>query len=199
MSDSDYPQDLTGHFLISETELRDPNFFQTVVLIVTHNEDGAFGLVVNRPSEANLGDLLDEFEEAPGAEIPVYVGGPVQQEYLFVLHSGLPDDEASEVASTPVPGVIFEPSFDIVGAYLQAKWEKVPADDRPKIHLFAGYAGWGPGQLEEELALGSWVTHPASADIVFTANPEKGWRQALREKGSIYWVVAETGYKPSMN
>ncbi len=193
------PDSLEGHFLISETDLMDPNFFRTVVLITDHNENGAFGLVVNRKSTANLYDVLPGFTEDDAGAIPVYVGGPVQQEYLFVLHSGLPAGTQNEQAEHPAPGVVFEPATEPLVTYLQSEWPALPADDRPKLHLYAGYSGWGPGQLEEELRHGAWYVHKATADIVFHPDPEQGWRDALSRKGAIYRIIAETGYRPSIN
>ena len=92
----DLPKDLTGQFLIAETELQDPNFFRTVVLIVHHNEEGAFGLVVNRQSDVTAGEVIDEVEGSALEDAPVFVGGPVQQNYVFALHSGIPARYRSE-------------------------------------------------------------------------------------------------------
>jgi len=194
------PKSLKGQFLISEANMSDPNFFQTVVLMVEHNDEGAFGIVVNRRSKLTLADILPGFANTRGQGSPIYVGGPVQQEYLFVLHSDLPEMQASEHRSSPVPGVYFEPAFRKLEEYFQDdSWEKIPADDRPRIHLFLGYSGWAPGQLEREMDRGSWITHPASAKIVFHENPEEGWKNALREKGGIYRVFADTNPDPGLN
>ena len=193
------PESLEGYFLISETDLMDPNFFRTVVLITDHNDKGAFGLVVNRRSTAQLYEVLPGFSENDAGAIPVYVGGPVQQEYLFVLHSGLPENTQSQHAETPAPGVVFEPATEPLVTWLQNDWTSIPPDDRPRLHLFAGYSGWGPGQLEDEIRHGAWYVHKATADIVFHAEPEQGWKEALSRKGEIYRIIAETGYRPSIN
>ena len=193
-------ESLKGFFLISETNMTDPNFFQTVVLIIEHNHEGAFGLVVNRRSHLTLGDILPKFATPRGHSTPVYVGGPVQQEYLFVIHSELPDTEKSPTALEPVSGVIFEPSFRNLEKYFEdAFWEEIPRDDRPYIHLFLGYSGWAPGQLEKEMEAGSWITHRAAPRIVFHPDSDMGWKDALREKGGIYRVFADTNQNPSMN
>lgn len=194
------PADLSGYFLIAETELQDPNFFRTVVLIISHNEEGAFGLVLNRRSEVVLGEIVESFEESAIHDLPVFVGGPVQQNYLFVVHSGIPDQYTSEHAEFPAEGVVFEPSFQHVADFLESSaYAEIPESDQPVIRLYAGYSGWGPGQLEEELEEGAWLIHPADAEIVFHENPEEGWRDALSSKGSFYRIVAQTGFKPSMN
>jgi putative transcriptional regulator len=198
-SSADGPRFLTGYFLISEVELMDPNFYRSVVLLVKHDDEGAFGLVVNRRSNVTLGELVDGFDESEAKTIPIHVGGPVQQEFLFALHDGLPDQLTSDHASTPADGVVFEPVTESVIDYLREEWALLPPEARPKIHLFAGYSGWGAGQLEGELKASAWVLLQASSDIVFYPNPAEGWRQALSRKGPFYKIVAETGFKPSMN
>lgn len=179
----------------------DPNFFQTVVLMLEHNKEGAFGLVVNRRSKLTLGDIMPKYNTPRGQSTPIYVGGPVQQEYLFVLHSEMPDShESSESIMRPVKGVVFEPSFQNVEHFFDAEqWDAIPADDQPSIHLFLGYSGWAPGQLEKEMQMGSWVVHPAAPKIVFHPDPEQGWKAALKEKGGIYRVFAETDQNPTLN
>lgn len=196
-----FPDSLKGYFLISESNMPDPNFFQTVVLILEHNKEGAFGLVVNRRSRLLLADIMPQFEQERGATTPIYVGGPVQQEYLFVLHSEMPATHSpGDNTMQPVPGVIFEPAFSHVESLFETEtWEKIPADDRPSIHLFLGYSGWAPGQLEKEMHMGSWMIHPATPKIVFHEDPEQGWKNALREKGGIYRVFAETDQNPTLN
>lgn len=194
------PESLKGKFLISEANMQDPNFRQSVVLMVEHNDEGAFGLVVNRQSSLCLGDILPDFQGEVGATTVVYVGGPVQQEFLFAVHSRLVDAVPSPTAIPVVDGVWFEPGFRNIDRYFRtATTEALPPDDLPKIHLFLGYSGWGPGQLEREMREGSWILHPASEKIVFHANPQEGWRDALREKGGIYRVFANTNPDPSLN
>ena len=195
------PSSLKGHFIISESNMSDPNFHQTVVLMLEHNSQGAFGLVVNRKSRVTLADILPDLENELTRNTGIYVGGPVEQQYLFVLHSDLPNQEKpSEAAMRPVPGVIFEPFFQKIEKYFQPeRWENIPGDDRPSIHLFLGYSGWAPGQLEREMSLGSWIVHPASRRIVFHPQPEQGWKDALRAKGGIYKVFADSDQDPSLN
>ena len=193
------PRFLGGYFLISEVELVDPNFFRTVVLLVSHDDDGAFGLVVNRKSDVTLKDLIDGMDDSAAGELPIYIGGPVQQEYLFVVHSGLPEAAGSGHESEAAEGVIFEPATESLMNYLTTEWTDTPEPERPRLHLYAGYSGWGSGQLERELREQAWVVLQASGDIVFHDNPEEGWKDALSRKGPFYRIVAETGFKPSMN
>ena len=186
---------LEGKFLIAEYELGDPNFVETVVLIISHDENGAFGLVVNRKSQLGLGAASPAYRDSPFAGIPLYLGGPVEQEYLFTLHSGLPPGYGSPHARSVVPGVIFEPDFSQVERFILNQPQTLP----PTIRLFAGYSGWAPGQLERELTEKTWVVLPAVPELVFSDNPDTGWREALHRKGGIYHVVAVTGSKPSLN
>jgi putative transcriptional regulator len=190
---------LEGYFLISETELMDPNFIRTVVLMIQHDDGGAFGLIVNRQTDLTLGGIIDVYEGTSAGDLPVFIGGPVEQQFLFVLHSGFPKAYTGDHTHEIVPGVFFEPNFQLIQEFLNDRWDALPPEDRPRIHLFGGYSGWGPGQLENELRLRSWVLLEANKGIVFHPDPAEGWNEALRKKGGIYWVVAETGTKPSMN
>ncbi len=195
----EYPSSLKGYFIISETNMPDPNFFQTVVLIMEHNEEGAFGLVVNRLSSLKLSDIMPRFTSSKARSTPIFVGGPVQQEYLFTLHSRLPG-ELTVSSIEPVPGVVFEPAFGNLEHFFQDEnWEALPTDLKPNIHLFLGYSGWAPGQLEQEMEQGSWMILPANSKIVFLSDPQMGWKEALREKGGIYRVFADSNQTPNMN
>lgn len=111
------PDCLRGYFLISESNMPDPNFHNTVVLLIEHNEEGAFGLVVNRRSHLTLADVMHRYQTKRGASVPIYVGGPVQQEYVFLLHSERPENKLSSTSLNPVPGVYFEPNFREVEDY----------------------------------------------------------------------------------
>lgn len=193
------PASLAGYFLISETELMDPNFHRTVVLIVDHGEEGAFGLVLNRPADAALGDVVEELADTDPGGAPLFFGGPVEQHYLFSLHSGLPDHATSPYASHPVDGVVFEPVFQSVQEYLAIEWPRLPRDSRPTFNFYLGYAGWGPGQLERELDEKAWVVIPADASLVFHEDPSDSWNVALTKKGGLYRIIAQTGFKPSLN
>ena len=198
-SGSPIPASLEGYCLISETELVDPNFHRTVVLLVNHNEEGAFGLVVNRPAEISLGDIVTEFEDEPLGRLEAYVGGPVEQHYLFTLHTGLPESAQSQYALHPAEGIVFEPVFHAMEGYLRNEWNTLDPQQQPRINFYLGYAGWGPGQLEAEIAQKAWLVIPATQEIVFHPDPSEGWNAALSRKGGIYHIIAQTGFKPSMN
>ncbi len=195
LSPEDLPKFLPGYLLISETELSDPNFFHTVVYMLTHDQNGAMGLVINRPSEASLDDLTEDLEETPFSNHSVFIGGPVDQNYLFALHSGFSNNIKSDAAIEASPHIVFEPDFNV----LHTNYTAMDPPAGYKLRFFAGYAGWAGGQLENELERGDWIVIPASPELVFHDDPGQAWKQALYRKGGLYWLAAETGYKPSIN
>jgi putative transcriptional regulator len=199
MDDEGGPRYLGGYFLISDIDLMDPNFYRSVVLMIEHNDEGAFGLVVNRPSKYSLGEVIDGVEDTPAASIPVYVGGPVQQNALFVLHEGFGSSASETEPDEPVEGVAFEPATPPLIDYLKGEWGELPAEDRPSVRIYAGYSGWGSGQLEGELKVDSWVVLKASKPVVFHPEPESAWAEALARKGPLYQIILQTGFKPSRN
>lgn len=163
---------LTNHFLIAMPQLADPNFFHTVTYICEHNEDGALGIVINRPLELTLGEVLEHMDLAADdndatAQV-VYQGGPVQQERGFVLHEPVTQWDAT-LPITEHIGVTT--SRDIL--------EAIAKGDGPQHSLIAlGYAGWGAGQLEQELAQNAWLSGPADKGILFETPHEKRWEAA---------------------
>ena len=195
MDDNRIPKDLAGHFLISETDLLDPNFFRSVVLITDHGQEGAFGLIVNRAAHVCMQDILPEFTDCAAGQIPVFIGGPVEQQYLFLLHDGLGGISLPGPSTMPVDGVFFQPLTENIAKVLRETYVR----GSHKIHIFAGYSGWENGQLEMELDQGAWLVHPASSGIVFHPDPEKGWKDAMSSKGDLYRIIAQTGFKPSIN
>jgi len=190
---------LGGNFLVSEIALMDPNFRQTVVLMVSHDDNGAFGLVVNRPSPFTLGDVIDGMEDCPARSIPVFIGGPVQQEILFLLHAPFPGHPVDEDAARPAEGVISEPATLALIDYLKNDWSGIPPEDRPAVRVYAGYSGWGPGQLEGELKSEAWVVIKATRELVFRPDAAGAWEEAFARKGPLYQIILQTGFKPSMN
>jgi len=190
---------LGGSFLVSEIALMDPNFRQTVVLMISHDDNGAFGLVVNRPSPFTLGEVVEGLDDTPAASIPVFIGGPVQQEILFLLHSDFPGHAGDEGAAVPVEGVISEPASMSLIEYLKSQWGSLPMEDRPAVRVYAGYSGWGPGQLEGELKAEAWVVLKATQELIFRADAAGAWEDAFARKGPLYQIILQTGFKPSMN
>jgi putative transcriptional regulator len=199
MQDCDAPRFLAGHFLISEIDLKDPNFRRTVVLMITHDEQGAFGLVVNRPSRFTLGDLVEGMAGSPAAAIPVFIGGPVQQEVLFLLHEEFPGHPIDAALGQPIEGVMSEPATLSLIEFLKTEWSELPEAGRPAVRLYAGYSGWGSGQLENELRLESWLVMKATREIIFRPDAGGAWEDAFARKGPLHRIILETGFKPSMN
>ena len=177
---------LQGQLLVASPGLLDPNFKRTVVLITEHNEDGAAGLVLNRPSDAVVSELVPQLEPLVDDGEHVWVGGPVQPNGVLVLGEFL--DPAD--AAVPLFGSLGFPS-------LEEPAEVVPLTTRRRI--FAGYAGWGAGQLEDELAREDWILEEAQPDDAFTDAPEELWADVLRRKGGIYELVARMPDDPSVN
>jgi len=175
--DMDSPQYLTNHFLIAMPGLADPNFYHTVTYICEHNSDGALGIVINRPLGTRLGDVLEQLEIKPAspqiAEQPVYLGGPVQPERGFVVHRPVGDWDAT-LKITENIGV--SSSRDLLGAIAQGA-----GPERTLIAL--GYAGWGAGQLEQELAENAWLSGPADERILFDLPVSQRWAAAAQLLG----------------
>ena len=163
---------LSNHFLIAMPTLDDPNFHHTTTYICEHNEDGALGVVINRPLEMQLGDILSYMDIHPASDgiaaQKVYMGGPVQSDRGFVLHEPSGDWEAT-LQVTETIGITS--SRDILAAIAEGK-----GPDHAIVTL--GYAGWGAGQLEEELAANTWLSGPASSTIVFETPSEERWMAA---------------------
>jgi len=165
-------ESLSNHFLIAMPTLADPNFHHTATYICEHDEDGALGIVINRPLNMRLGDILRHMDIKASSEAiasqPVYMGGPVQSDRGFVLHEPSGNWEAT-LRVTENIGVTS--SSDILAAIAAGKGPR-----RALITL--GYAGWGAGQLEEEIAANAWLSGPASPEIVFETPCEKRWLAA---------------------
>ncbi len=163
---------LTNHFLIAMPNLGDPNFFRTVTLICEHNSEGAMGIVINRPIDLSLRDILKQMEipttGAKNLDMPVYLGGPVQSNRGFVLHEPIGRWD-STLKITQSLGV--STSRDILVAIAENKG--------PRDYLIAlGYAGWGAGQLEQEIAQNAWLSGPATREILFETPLEARWSAA---------------------
>jgi putative transcriptional regulator len=176
---------LVGRLLISSPSLVDPNFRRTVVLMTHHDDEGAVGLVLSRPSELRVADAVPDLGELPGDDGLVFIGGPVQPEAVVVLiELEHPDD-----AVTPVLGSI---------AYMPPGF---PVDDTGvlRARVFAGYSGWGPGQLEAELAESAWIVAPALPDDVFATDPDELWRDVLARKGGRFKLLASMPFDPQLN
>lgn len=166
-------ESLRGHFLIAGCRLRDPNFFKTAVLIVEHGPEGTMGLIINRPSSLTVAHALIGHLDLCQNKDLVYVGGPVEPEALFVVHDD-PDIDPDEEAV--MPGLYMGSNPSVFKSIVCTE----PGDEPTvKYRVYSGCAGWGPGQLEDELARGDWMTLPAEANMVFHPNPYSVWDELL--------------------
>jgi putative transcriptional regulator len=178
---------LAGSLLVAAPTLQDPNFLRTVVLVGVHNEEGAMGVVLNRPSEVSVADAVPQLQDAAGAEEAIYVGGPVQRTSI-VLVAEFDDPGAAGVLVT---GRIGFPPSDVEPEDL--------SDAVTRARVFAGYAGWGAGQLDAEVAEGDWIHQAALPEDVFTQTPEELWGSVLARKGGSYALLARMPLDPSLN
>jgi len=177
---------LEGRLLIASPSLLDPNFRRTVVLVTEHSDEGAAGLVLNRPSTAAVSDLVPELEPLVAYEEPVWFGGPVQPNAVLVLGEFVdPRDAAVQLFGSLGFPALDEPEA-VVGVTTRRR-------------VFAGYAGWDAGQLEHELGREDWILEPADPDDAFTEEPDELWSAVLRRKGGIYELVARIPEDPSVN
>ncbi|MBJ6765306.1 YqgE/AlgH family protein [Myxococcaceae bacterium JPH2] len=167
-------KNLAPGFLLAMPQLGDPNFQRSVILMIEHGATGSMGLVVNRGAALTLGELArGQSMDISSARMPeaVFVGGPVEPQRGFVLH-----DDAEQVEKLPVlPGLYLSVTLDALGPLLQ--------NPTPRLRFCLGYAGWGPKQLEGEIAAGSWLFAEATADAVLGQEPDKLWDATLRGMG----------------
>jgi len=177
---------LKGQLLISSGGLYDPNFRHTVVLIGEHSADGALGVVLNRSLEITVEEAIPAMGHLVGPGELLYQGGPVQPEIPVLL---------AEVSN---PELLNVPVLESIGFLVG----DVSAEIEPNIlraRVYAGYSGWGPGQLEMEMGLDSWIIEPAQAGDVFTNEPNALWSQVLQRKGPDYDFLSRMPADPSTN
>lgn len=168
---------LRASLLIAMPQLQDPNFVRTVMIIVQHDESGTFGLVLNRSVDLTVQALCEGLEMKWGGdpEQVLHWGGPVQPNTGWMLFADDSRAAAFEDTAELTDGVYFAGSLEV----LRVVSETPPGD----VKLFLGYAGWGPGQIEAEMAQGVWLTAPASRDAVFHTPPDDLWEHAVRSLG----------------
>ena len=185
---ADGEQFLKGQLLLDSGQLRGSFFERTVVLVCQHDSEGAFGLVLNRSTGSKVGEMVVADLPDTLKGFTLYHGGPVQTTALSFLHSDtfLPD-------ANVMPNLSLGHSLDTL---LELGESFAPGR---KLKLFAGYAGWSPGQLEDEMKRKAWLTHPASLELVFETNPEELWKKILHDKGWKYRLIAQMPEDPSLN
>ncbi len=175
------PDNLRGHLLIAMPTLDDPNFDHTVTYLLEHNSEGAFGLIVNRPFDLDIGDILSQLNiPSENPELnnqPVLIGGPVQPERGFVLHrTGLSSDEKWDSTARFDDGISVTTSPDILNA--------MAVNTGPSDMLFIlGYAGWDAGQLEQEISDNAWLSVAATPEILFDVPIAKRWEASTQLLG----------------
>jgi putative transcriptional regulator len=157
------PSSLAGHFLVARPVIQDPNFRHTVVLLIQHDEDGAFGLVVNRPAKVE------------GVPFAVFAGGPCQSPGLLMVHGHR--EWALEAEGQAGPEVASGIFLGDVGCVRRVS--EAAEQEGLRYRMFVGYAGWGPGQLEAELATGSWAVVAANGSDLFEPAVEDLWKNLL--------------------
>ena len=193
---SDAPShSLQGQFLVASPHLRDANFYRTVILLLEHSDEGAMGLVINRPSAVTIGKALGEEGPVNNADAPVFVGGPVEPGALFILHNCL------AIAGTDrevVPGVLLAGS-DVSFETLVRNSPSEPLDGNHKFRLLCGYAGWGEGQLESELARGDWHIQGPDGNLVLDEDPYGIWSVCFRRIQRCSGFFAHQAANPEWN
>jgi putative transcriptional regulator len=180
-------ESLRGQLLVAGPDLLDPNFRRSVLLVGDHSEEGAMGVILNRPSPVSVADAVPPLAELVEDTDLVHVGGPVQPQAIVVLGDFRNPAEAAQLVLDSIgflPGEI-ETAAD-VGSLARAR-------------VFAGYAGWGPGQLESEIAEASWILEAAIPEDIFTDDPDELWSTVLRRKGGPFAVLALMPPDPNRN
>jgi putative transcriptional regulator len=178
---------LKGRLLVATPALFDPNFRRAVVLVGEHGEEGAMGLVLNRPADVTVGEAVPALAAVAGGKSRVYVGGPVQPEAVLLLAEF---EDAGAAATMVVGDVGFASSDDDLEALATAT---------RRARVFAGYSGWGPGQLEAEIEEESWLVEPAEGVDLFPGPGDDLFASVLRRKGGTYRVLALMPEDPSTN
>lgn len=186
--------DLSGRLLLASPALVDPSFAGSVVLVLDADESGALGVIVNRPSEVEVARVLPTWAAAVGEPAQVFHGGPVAPENALAL--GL-------LATVPAPEEPEPPGWrGVRGSLGLVDLDAEPSlllDDIAALRVFAGYAGWGPGQLEGELALDAWIVLDALPGDPFSNNPDRLWRSVLRRQPGRTSLLSTWVADPTMN
>lgn len=176
-----------GIILISEPSLRDFYFRQSVVLLAEHNEEGSFGIIINKPIETRMNEVLKDF---PDLDIPIYLGGPVKTDSIFFVHTKENIDKSLKI----IKGLYWGGDIDTIKEMM-----RLGLINENEIRFFIGYAGWNPDQLEREISEKSWVLSHTTADEIINQHPEKLWPRYLKSMGSDYAIWANFPSDPSFN
>jgi putative transcriptional regulator len=177
---------VAGRLLIAGPDLFDPNFRRTIVLVGHHDEEGALGVVLNRALEVTVGEAVPVLSTIADPDEPVFSGGPVQPTSVVVVADFHEPHRAGVLAFDSIGFLPDEPDDDLTASIRRAR-------------VFAGYAGWGPGQLEQELLDDSWIVTRPLADDVFHPGPGRLWNDVLQRMGSKYDFLRLMPADPSLN
>ena len=178
-------ESVRGRLLVATPDLRDPNFSRTVVLMLEHGDEGALGVVLNRPIELPVADVLPDWAHLSSAPACLFVGGPVAPTAVIGLGRG--------------DGPVFQPLFDGLGTLDLDLDPALYAATMANLRIFVGYAGWSPGQLEQELSAGGWLVIDLAPDDPFSADPSQLWQAVLRRQGGRVAMFASAPEDPSTN
>lgn len=181
-----------GSLLAAGPDLLDPNFARAVVLVCQHAPQGAYGLVINRPSEYTAKEVLSGHELLKTSDLRLFIGGPVALDGLQILHR-VPEHIAGGVQLTN--SLWIGGDLDAVGRYALSN----PQEAARNVRLFVGYSGWGAGQLDVELATGSWLPAPGDVERVFQTDTAGVWRDVVSGLGGDYKRVANEPVDPHLN
>jgi putative transcriptional regulator len=179
---------LRGKLILAGPKLKDPNFDRAVVLITEHTEEGAMGLVLNRPSETTVGEAVPDLAWVAETEELVYVGGPVAPNGVIVL---------AEWADPAQAVVLVDDDLGFVPG--DAEDQDALAAAIVRARVYAGHAGWGPGQLEDELAEEAWIVEPPRRDELFSEDADALWPAVLRRMGREFALLSTMPPDPSLN
>jgi putative transcriptional regulator len=177
-----------GRILVSEPFLFDSYFKRSVILLGEHNEDGTIGFILNKPTDLRLNDALEDF---PQFDAPLYFGGPVQTDTIHFLHTL---GEKLEGSKEILPGIFW--GGDLEALKLLIETNQVSSQE---VRFFAGYSGWEPTQLEDELKGNTWLVSNCRKEFAFTQHPDELWGEALRNMGSQFAIMANFPEDPSLN
>jgi putative transcriptional regulator len=177
---------LRGSILIAGPDLFDPNFRRTVILVGEHTDEGALGVVLNRPSDVTVAEIAPPLVDVTGPDALLFFGGPVQPEAVVILAEFDQPERAEMLVLGRIGFLIGEVDPSRTGPIGRAR-------------AFAGYAGWSPGQLEAELAESSWIVEPGRSDDVFVPHEEDLWRSAVRRMGKAFATLSLMPFDPTMN
>ena len=176
-----------GIILISEPSLRDFYFRQSIVLLAEHNDEGSFGIIINKPIDARLNDIIKDF---PDFNAPVYLGGPVKTDSIFFVHTKPDIEESLQI----MKGLYWGGDIEIVREMITM--HLITEND---IRFYVGYSGWNPAQLDREISEKSWILSQTSVEEVIHNHPESLWQTHLKNMGKDYAIWSNFPEDPSFN